>query len=112
MIAVAGQQLGHAGARNQLAGEHPIERRQRHGAIGNHLHRRAAMTEQQHRAKHGIDARADDQLLRVRPACHRLHREAGDARGGLRAAHAGEHLACRAAEFIGMAKVEGHAAQL
>ena len=42
-----------------------------------HLDGDAALSKQQHRAKHRIGGHADDEFVRMRPPRHRLHREAG-----------------------------------
>jgi hypothetical protein len=46
---------GHPGALDQRARQRGVQRRQRHGAVGHHLHRRAALAEQDHGAKHRVD---------------------------------------------------------
>jgi hypothetical protein len=62
----------------RVARQHPVQRRQRDRAVGAHLDCGAAGAEQQHRAEHRVDARADDQLLGERALDEALHREAGD----------------------------------
>ena len=73
---VAGQHPGNARARNQIAREHHVERRQSDGAVGSHFHGGSTLTEQNHRAEHRVIGNADDQLVRVWPSSHRLYREA------------------------------------
>ena len=75
-IAVALEQLVDARAADHLARQAHIERRQRDGAVGDHLDRRAPLPEQQHRAEDRVGGGADDQLLRTLHARHLLYREA------------------------------------
>ena len=77
-IAPAVQQPGHACALDQRAGQRGVQRRQGHCPVGHHFHGGAALAEQQDRAELGVDAAADDELQRARPAHHGLHGEAFD----------------------------------
>ena len=112
VVAIAGQQLGDAGARHQFARQHAVQRRQGDGAIRQDFDRGAALAEQDHRTERGIDARADDQLLRERAPHHRLDRKAGEPRLRLQPAHAGQHLVDRAAQLAFIAQVQAHAAHI
>ena len=111
-VAVAREQLRDARARDHLAREHAVHRRQRDRAVGEHLDRRAAVPEQQHRAEQRVDARADDQLVRLRPHGHRLHREAGEAGLGLRLADAREHRLDLGTQHRVVGEVQAHTAHV
>ena len=69
-VAVAGKQFGNAGTRHKLAREHPIERRQANGTVGDDLHGRATMAEENDRAEHGVCGHSDDEFLGVWPPRH------------------------------------------
>jgi len=85
VIAIAGQQARNAGTRHQFTRQRPVKRRQRDGAVGDHLNRGATLAAQDHRTEDAVDAGADDHFLRMGPLHHRLHRESVDARAGPRA---------------------------
>ena len=93
---------------DQRARQRRVQRRQRDRAVGHHLDRGAALAEQDDRAEQRVDAGADDQLLRLRPAHHRLDREAGErgvrALAGHAPQHAGRGLAQRGVVARGPAR--------
>ena len=72
----------------------------------------AALAEQDHRAEQRRRCGADDQLVGMRRADHRLHAEAVDARLGQRALQTGEHAPRRVAHLHGAAQVQAHAADV
>ena len=111
-VAVAVQQPGDARALDQRARQRGVERRQRHGAVGHHLDRRAALSEKDHGAKGRVDAGADDQLLRLLHLHHLLHGEAFDARVGLAFAHAHQHGLRGGAHVAFVVQVQHHAADV
>ena len=111
-VAPARQQPRHAGAGDQRLRQRHVQRRQRHRAVGHHLDRRAALAEQQHRAEQRVDAGADDQLERLRPAHHGLDREAGDHGVGAQPGHALAHRRRSVAQHRRVDEVERHAADL
>ena len=111
-VAPTRQQARHAGAGHQRAGQRRVQRRQRHGAVGHHLHGRAALAEQDHRAEQRVDMSADDQFQRPRPAHHALHGEAGDLGTGLVQHHARQHGRGSSAQAGVVLDVQGHAADV
>ena len=111
-VAVTVDQLRHARARHQGPCQRCVQRRQGHGAIGQHLDCGAAGTEQDDRTEGGVDTGADDQFARARRLDHRLYREAVDPRIGPRAAHAREHRSCSVAHGLVRIEVERHAADV
>ena len=111
-VAVALQQARHAGALDQRVRQRRIQRRQRHGAVLHHLHRRAALAEQDDGAEGGVDAGADDQLLRLRFLHHALHGEALQPRLGKLLAHARQHQLDGGAHLVLALQVQHHAAHV
>ena len=63
-----------------IVGQLQVERRQGQRLVVDDLDRGAAAPEHHDRAEGRIVGDARDQLARLRPAHHRLHRDAGDAR--------------------------------
>src|SRR6266567_2369063 len=62
-IAVPGEQLGNARARNELARQYHVERRQADGAVGGDFHGRAACADEDDRAEDSIRCHADDEFV-------------------------------------------------
>ena len=93
-------------------GKAHVERRQGERPVGDDLDRRAAVAEQDHRAELGIVRCADDQLVRVRPADHRLHHKAVDPGLGRCLGDARAHRLDRRADLDSVRKIEGDAADI
>lgn len=91
-------------------GEIHVERRQRHRLVVDHLDRRAAAAEYDHRAEGRIVGDAEDQFARRTPHDHRLDRHTLQRRIRPRASGAFEHRPCRFDDAVLGAQVEDHAA--
>ena len=82
-VAIGLEDARHPRARDQHLGELQVERRQRQRLVVDDLDRGAAAAEHHHRTEGRVVGEPGDQLARLRPAHHRLHRHAGDARARL-----------------------------
>ena len=111
-IAIALQQLPHARLPHQVACEIEIERRQRVGRVAQHLDGGAARPEHHQRPERGVDRHAEDQLVGVGAADHRLHREALDPRRRHQACDALLHVLRRAPGLVGPLQPEPDAADV
>ena len=95
-----------------IVGELQVERRQRQSLVVDHLDRRAAAAEHDHRPEGRVVGEAGDQFARLRPAHHRLHRHARDARPGLEARGALEDFGRGLAHRLVAGEVELDAADI
>ena len=111
-VAVALEQAPDAGLAHQVVGEVEIERRQGVRRVAHHLDGGAAGAEHQERPEGGIDRHAGDQLDRLRPADHRLHGEALDARLRPQPRHALQNVLRGLLGLLGALEPQAHAAHV
>ncbi len=111
-VAIARQEATDAGALDQIAGKHAVERRQRDRGVVHHLDGDAAGTEQDDRPEDRIVAHAQNQFLRMFAHHHRLDGIALDI--GLRRvlANPALDLGGRRAGRLGRAQIEHDAADI
>ena len=91
-VAIGLEDARDAGARDQVARQIEIERRQRQGLVVDDLDRGAAVAEDDDRTEGRVVGHADDQFARLRTHDHRMDGDAGDARVGLGRARPRQNL--------------------
>ena len=111
-VAVGLEAARNSGARNEIAGELDIERRQGKGLVVDHLDGRPATSEDDYRPKRRIIGEPRDEVTRLRPHDHRLDNNAGDSCFRPNGSNAIENLRCCTSNRRRGRKVQAHAADV
>ena len=111
-ISPARQEAGHPGARHQRSGQRHVQRWQGHGPVGHELDRSTALSEQDHRSKHGVNRAAHNQFLCMAALHHALHSESLNPCQRQLLLHPRQHGVCGMAQGGLIGQVQGDTAHV